>query len=480
MTVQENELIRRVENILKNKSETKNLEVKNAKGGAPRIYETLSAFSNSEGGVIVFGINENSGFILEGVYNSQDLQTRISEQCKEMEPEVRAIITTARHNDCDIISAEIPEIDHAVKPCYHIAKGQKKGSYLRIGNTNALMTGYEIYSYDAYRRKICDDIRKVERATGKKIDTLKRDRYLIQLKTDRPNLNTMPLEELLDINSLVDSGIPTLVYVMLFSIYPQAILPALCINAVVVPGYEIGETTVEGARFIDNKKIEGTLEEQISGAIAFVRKNMTMKTTFNKTTGQRKDIPEYPPEAIREAVLNAVVHRDYSFYTENMPIQICMFKDRLEITNPGGLYGRMTIDNIGKMQPDVRNPNIIKALEIMGATENRYSGIPTIQRKMEEHGLPEPLFINERGSFKVILYNSAEIKIDNAVSQKIINFCKQERTLDEITSYLNINSKNHVRDRYLKELLAQGIIQQTIPERPGSKYQKYVLINRKP
>jgi len=138
----------------------------------------------------------------------------------------------------------------------------------------------------------------------------------------------------------------------------------------------------------------------------------------------------------------------------------------------------MTIDNIGKMQPDVRNPNIIKALEIMGVTENRYSGIPTIQKRMEEFGLPEPLFINERGSFKVILYNSAEIKTDNTVSQKILNFCKQERTLDEIADYLNFSSRNHVRDRYLKELLKQGVIQQTMPDKPGSKFQKYVIAKK--
>ena len=75
------------------------------------------------------------------------------------------------------------------------------------------------------------------------------------------------------------------------------------------------------------------------------------------------------------------MHRDYSIYTEGMPIQILMFDDRIEIRNPGGLYGRITADQLGKMQPDTRNPVLVTELEALGITENRYSGIPTIRRK---------------------------------------------------------------------------------------------------
>ena len=74
-----------------------------------------------------------------------------------------------------------------------------------------------------------------------------------------------------------------------------------------------------------------------------------------------------------QAILNALVHRDYSIHTEGMPIQIIMFENRIEIRNPGGIYGRIRIDQLGKVQPDTRNPIIALELEVLKITENRYS-----------------------------------------------------------------------------------------------------------
>ena len=75
----------------------------------------------------------------------------------------------------------------------------------------------------------------------------------------------------------------------------------------------------------------------------------------------------------------------------------------MEIENPGGLYGRMTLDKLGKVSADTRNPYIANALEILGETENRCSGIPTVINAMKEYGLPEPVVISEGGMFKVLL-----------------------------------------------------------------------------
>ncbi len=69
--------------------------------------------------------------------------------------------------------------------------------------------------------------------------------------------------------------------------------------------------------------------------------------------------------AVREAILNALIHRDYSIHTEGMPIQLIIFEDRLELRSPGGLYGRLSIDQLGKVQPDTRNPVIAVTMEIL-------------------------------------------------------------------------------------------------------------------
>ena len=166
---------------------------------------------------------------------------------------------------------------------------------------------------------------------------------------------------------------------MLFGLYPQAFYPQLCIVATSVPGREMGELDLYGHRFLDSKRIEGTLVDILEGAVAFVRNNMRVSTKIDPESGERIDCPQYPIVAVREAILNALMHRDYSFHTEGMPIQLILYSDRLEIINPGGLYGRMTVDQLGEVQPDTRNPALVTAMETLGKAENRYSGIPTIR-----------------------------------------------------------------------------------------------------
>lgn len=82
---------------------------------------------------------------------------------------------------------------------------------------------------------------------------------------------------------------------------------------------------------LDNQRIEGSISEMLDEAISFVKRNMKNKTIINPETGVREDRTDYPITAVREAIVNALVHRDYSIHTEGMPIQIIMYEDRMEI-----------------------------------------------------------------------------------------------------------------------------------------------------
>src|SRR5699024_5469695 len=99
---------------------------------------------------------------------------------------------------------------------------------------------------------------------------------------------------------------------LLFGLYPQAVFPQLSIIATSLLSDEIGIPDANGNRFSDSKRIEGTLPEMLEGALAFVKNNMRISTKIDSKTGKRIDIPQYPMDAVREAVLNALVHRDYS------------------------------------------------------------------------------------------------------------------------------------------------------------------------
>ena len=208
----------------------------------------------------------------------------------------------------------------------------------------------------------------------------------------------------------------------------------------------------------------------------FVTKNMRFKTIINPQTGKREDRSDYPIPAIREAILNALVHRDYSIHTEGMPIQIIMFEDRIEIKNPGGIYGRIKIDQLGKVQPDTRNPVLASELEVLKITENRYSGIPTIRRTMHEYNLREPEFAEERGSFVVRLYKyEVDIKDDvsEAVDNDLILFCRTPRTRKEICDYLGLSSVTYAIQTHVMPLVETGKIKMSNPDKPKSPKQLF-------
>jgi ATP-dependent DNA helicase RecG len=155
-----------------------------------------------------------------------------------------------------------------------------------------------------------------------------------------------------------------------------------------------------------------------------------------------------------------------------------MYSDRIEIENPGGLYGRMTLDNLGFVSADTRNPYIAGALEIMGETENRYSGIPTIRSAMKSAGLPKPVFESNRGVFKAILYNEIvdENRKNDFVSQ-ILDFCSVPRSRKELDERFKDDiSIAYLMSKHMKPLIANGEIALTKPESPKSKDQKYYTV----
>lgn len=383
-----------------------------------------------------------------------------------MEPPVRALFTATEDEGKAVLAAEIPPVDITERPCYYKGKGRMKGSYVRIGDADIPMTEYEVYSFEAYRKKYQDDIRPIERATFTALDSKKLQEYLYRLKDNKPNLA-----------SLDDNQIYELMSVMLFSLYPQAYFPQLCIIAISVPGTEIGDTDIDGARFIDNKRIEGTILQMLEGAIQFVKNNMRTKTIIDGTTGRRIDKDDYPVKAVREVILNALVHRDYSIHTEGMPIQLVMYADRLEVTNPGGLYGRLTLGNLGKIQPDTRNPVLATALEVLKITENRYSGIPTIRKEMEANGQSEPIFVNERGEFKVTLRRSTEITEPiHDDNMNLLQFCAVPRTRQEIVDFLGLSSVTYAMKTYVQPLIDSGDIVLSNPDAPQSRNQLYSAI----
>lgn len=455
------------------KAETQNLELKAAVKGCPtRLFDTLSSFSNQDdGGIILFGIDESEDYAIKGVYDPQDLQKKVTEQCKQMEPVVRALFTMCEIDGKTIVSAEIPGVDVSSRPVFYKGVGRIKGSYVRVGESDELMNEYEIYSYEAFRKRIRDDIRIVENASLRLIDEDRLEDYLSAVRKERRNLTeNISREETLELMGITINGEATLAGLLTFSRYPQAYFPQLCITAVSLPGTEHGTIGTDGERFIDNKRITGSIPDMLDDAVEFVRINSRTKTIIDDN-GHRMDKPEYPIKAVREVILNALVHRDYSVHTENTPIRIEMYRDRMEITNSGGLYGRLTIDSLGKVCPETRNPVLANMLELLHITENRYSGIPTIRKEFAQAGLPSPIFSVKHGEFKVMMKNGIFQDEDRGPTS-LLDYCAVPRSRSEIVSFVG-KSQNYVMSHIVNELVKAGLLKLTIPTKPKSSKQRY-------
>lgn len=483
--MQQEDLKRLVEDIQNLKTEKQNIELKASNGGFPKIYDTLSSFSNQDsGGIIIFGVTDKPFYEVVGVYNAEDVQRKIMECSLQMEPVIRPIITIVEIDGKTILSAEIPGVEISRRPVYYSGAGITKGSFIRVGDGDRHMTPYEIYSFEAFRKQIRDDLRTVEQVNPRLYDADRLNEYIKALKRDRKNLSdNVSEEEMMELMGLVSNEKSTLASILVFSRYPQTYFPQLCITAVVVPGTEIGETGEDGERFIDNKRITGAIPEMLEDAVVFVRRNSRTKTIIGND-GQRHDKPEYPMKAIREAVLNALVHRDYSIYTEGTPITIEMYRDRIEIRNPGGLYGYASLDELGKSHPETRNPTLANILELLKVTENRYSGIPTMLTEAKKLGIPEPEFQQRRGFFCVTfrnnIFNQENLKKDlsgDKLKETIIEFCREPRTRQELITLSGL-SRYQLMEKYIQPLIEQGIISYIIPDKPKSKNQKFVTVQK--
>lgn len=485
----EQEVIEAIRYMQLYQTETSNLEAKTAENGFPKkCYDTISAFSNKSGGIIIFGLNENNGFMEQDVYDINDLQKQIASLCSDsMEPKVRPEFLPIIYNNKKLLAVKIKEIPQNQKPCYYKNAGLSKGSYTRVGDADELMTDYEIYSIQSYKDGIQEDLRPIKRASLDDLDNEKINLYLEKIMKEKPNLAKFTDEKILKLSGIIENSTdkiyPTLSGLLMFGEYPQGYLPQLFVACVVVPGTKLGDVGELGQRFDDNKRVEGTLDEMLAQTLNFIRRNIGTMVIIDDN-GERENVPEYPMKALKEAVANALIHRDYSINRESAYIYVQIYDDRIEVINPGDLYGNNRLENLGTdIMLEARNKNIVRLLEEKGnIIENRHTGIATMREEMKRMGLPEPEFYSLRGDFKVVFRKS---KIESGQKrtemdrngQIIENPSIEDNILSLIKSNSSITQKEICKSLKLGRTTITNIIRQmkkeNVLERVGSDRKGY-------
>jgi ATP-dependent DNA helicase RecG len=183
--------------------------------------------------------------------------------------------------------------------------------------------------------------------------------------------------------------------VLLFGRTPQRWLPSATLLVARFPGVGFSDQYLK-------QEFSGALPDILRQAEAFLRANLRSVVRLVGLTHQ--ETPEYPLEAVRELLVNAVAHRDYSLQGDCIHLHI--FADRLEVHSPGGLPGPVTLENLLKARFS-RNAVIVQALADLGFVERLGYGLDRVVTVMRQQGLPPPLFEEVAGSFRVTLYGPA-------------------------------------------------------------------------
>ena len=403
-----------VETVQSGRSEGAEVEVKAAYQGLPtRLYETLSAFANrTGGGVVILGLDERRDFAVVGVGNPQQRLTVLGDQASRMKPLLRLDPVVIEVEGKSVIVFEVPECEYQHKPCYYGEAGMNSGSYIRVGNSNRRMTDYEIFTYVSSSEQPTFDREPVCDAAIEDLDRDLLEEYLSKIRREKPRLwgrlrlgEKSFTEQLRELNIVIRTNgtdHPTLAGLLVFGLWPQQYFPSLMITFVRYPGTEPGVKGPRGERFLDNRRIEGQLAEMADDAVQRLVANMRHGTLIEGVF--HRTVLEYPGEAAREAIVNAVAHRDYSSLAKGSQVRIEMYADRLVIITPGGLHGPVNEDNLEE-EIATRNQLLVRLLEETGLVENRGSGIPMMITAMREAHLEPPQFRDTRDSFRVIFKN---------------------------------------------------------------------------
>ncbi len=394
------------------------IEAKRAESDLPKsLRETLSAFSNTPGGgIIILGVDEATNFSVTGVGDAKKITQDLGSMCALMEPPIRALIEAHRIERHMVVTAEVPELDLTRKPCYYPGAGLTNGAFIRVADGDRKLTTYEVQMMIASRGQPREDEWPVEEATAADLEPGLVKVLLGRLRAAESGVfrSLKEAEALRTLKALVPLGkrwVPSLAGLLALGRNPQRFLPSLTATLVVYPTPVVGEAGPNGERFLDNLRIEGPIPLMAKTALAGLQRNMKRRAVIRGLF--REDTWEYPVAALREAIVNALVHRDLSSFARGTPVQIAMFPDRLVITNPGGLYGPVTLEKLG--EPGIsaaRNQVLMKLLEdivtpgdTFAVCENRGSGMGTILAALRQAGMTPPRFDNSVSNFHVTFPN---------------------------------------------------------------------------
>lgn len=361
---------------------------------AERLAEHLVAFANGEGGTVIIGLDER-GRPLGRVY-AEELEGTLRAAERLCRPPVVTGWETLEAPDGPAYGLSVPR-----SPELHsLADGRV---LVRAGAQNRPLGGEEIRLLAATKSAGDFESEAVAGATRDDLDEAVIAEFIEkrEQRQRRPVLQTA--DELLhEIGAVDRHGAPTMAGLLLFGRNPQQFLPQAGLVFVKFVGTEPRGADGQ-AGYGRREEVTGPLARVIETAWQIVWSEMSVGAVLKGL--ERQDITEYPPFAVREALVNAVCHRDYRL--KGRRIEMRMYADRLEVISPGGLPGFITVDNLVE-EHFSRNPRLVAGLFQWGYIEELGLGIDRMIEDMVQDGHPPPKFKAAPYAFTVTLFNARE------------------------------------------------------------------------
>jgi putative ATP-dependent DNA helicase len=397
--------------------ESKNVEFKeDLPEKSIKYMKSVVAFANGTGGKIIFGIADKTrevvGFGKEDVFKKIDaIANAVSDSC---EPAIIPDITAQTIDGKTVIVVEVSE--GRQRPYYIKALGREGGVYVRFAGTTRLADEYMIKEllFEGSNRHFDQVLCTGLTITDEEIDGLcnaMKEQAIKNAHSDeqKASIKDVGRQQLRSWGILIERDGKD---------YPSNAFAILtgCGGLHVATQCGVFKGTTKEV-FVDRREYDGPLWEQIEEAYQFVLRNIHLGATFEGV--YRQDVYEIPPDAIRELIINAMVHRSY---LDHGTIQIAIYDDRLEITSPGKLPMGQTIERMKEGYSKIRNEALAYAFSYMNLIEHWGSGIPRIIGKVKAAGLREPEFIGGDVDLRINIYrkqsatNNAKINANGDVN----------------------------------------------------------------
>ena len=464
-----------IENLIA-QPESKTLEFKRDLSSPKSLLRTLVAFANTAGGRLIIGVGDDRQIV--GVKDPLDEEERLCNLVADtIAPRLVPNIELITINGMTVLIAEV--FLSSSRPHFLRSEGPGSGVYVRLGSTNR----------PADRELIAELHRSVEGISYDEMPMHELSIDDLDLKTARElfegrrELNEKELLTLKLLRKEQGRLVPTKGAVLLFGKERTLHFSDCWIQC----GRFTGK---DKSRIFDHIELYDHLPKAVDSIMLFLKKHAMRGADFSEV--RRKDVWSIPLTILREAVINALVHTDYS--QRGAPIRIAFFDDRIEIENPGILLPGMTIEDMKQGISKIRNPVIARVFRELDLIEQWGSGVRRMFKEAEDLGLPELQIveIGMRVRFAVYLAQPIDIEqttsgvelgvesgVESEMAIQVLIYLKNEiLSKKEIAQKLGKAKPTRYLNDLMRKLVKDGFAEYTISEKPNSRLQKYRLTDK--